>query len=142
MLPSNGEGIKDHLGAKIYWPIYEEAEKLGCASGGARRFAAPSGHGRFSTYYPVHALGHPFGIAIQAAGLIAHGIFERFPGFAWRFSKAGSTWVPFFLDRLDRSYHPGHLQVDFDGSNRSAGRSRAKRRAIICAGKSATAGSM
>lgn len=31
MLPSNGEGIKDHLGAKLYWPIYEEAENLGCA---------------------------------------------------------------------------------------------------------------
>src|SRR5262249_14980158 len=29
MLPSNGEGIKGHLGSKIYWPIYQEAEKLG-----------------------------------------------------------------------------------------------------------------
>jgi hypothetical protein len=25
----NGEGIKGHLGAKVYWPIYQEAEKLG-----------------------------------------------------------------------------------------------------------------
>src|SRR4029078_3450877 len=29
MLPSNGEGIKNHLGAKVYWPLYAEAEKLG-----------------------------------------------------------------------------------------------------------------
>ena len=41
----------------------------------------------FSTYYPVHALGHPFGIAIQAAGLLAHGNFERFPKIRRRFSR-------------------------------------------------------
>ncbi|TMA56525.1 MAG: hypothetical protein E6J73_20935, partial [Deltaproteobacteria bacterium] len=62
---------------------------------------------------PIHALGHPFGIAIQAAGLLAHGIFEKFPKLRVAFLEGGSTWVPFFLDRLDRSYHPGHLQVDF-----------------------------
>ena len=31
MLPSNGEAIQGHLGNKIYWPLYEEAAKLGCA---------------------------------------------------------------------------------------------------------------
>jgi predicted TIM-barrel fold metal-dependent hydrolase len=68
----------------------------------------------YSTYYPVHALGHPFGIAIQAAGMLAHGIFDKFPKIRVAFLEGGSTWVPFFLDRLDRSYHPGHLQVDID----------------------------
>ena len=59
MLPSNGEGIKGHLGAKAYWPIYEEAEKLGCCltvHGGAHHHLGLDG---FSVYYPVHALGHP-----------------------------------------------------------------------------------
>ena len=27
MLPSNGEGIKTHLGDDIYWPNYEEADR-------------------------------------------------------------------------------------------------------------------
>jgi predicted TIM-barrel fold metal-dependent hydrolase len=114
MLPSNGEGIKDHLGAKVYWPIYEEAEKLGCALAVHVGSLHHLGMDGFSTYYPVHALGHPFGIAIQAAGLLAHGIFERFPKIRVAFLEGGSTWVPFFLDRLDRSYHPSHLQVDLD----------------------------
>jgi predicted TIM-barrel fold metal-dependent hydrolase len=114
MLPSNGEGIKDHLGAKLYWPIYEEAEKLGCALAVHVGSLHHLGMDGFSTYYPVHALGHPFGIAIQAAGLLAHGIFERFPKMRVGFLEGGSTWVPFFLDRLDRSYHPSHLQVDLD----------------------------
>lgn len=112
MLPSNGEGIKDHLGAKVYWPIYQEAEKLGCALAVHVGSLHHLGMDGFSTYYPVHALGHPFGIAIQAAGLLAHGIFERFPKVRVAFLEGGSTWVPFFLDRLDRSYHPSHLQVD------------------------------
>ena len=30
-------------------------------------------------YYPVHALGHPFGIMAQAAGLLSYGVFDRFP---------------------------------------------------------------
>jgi predicted TIM-barrel fold metal-dependent hydrolase len=115
MLPSNGEGIKDHLGAKFYWPVYEEAERLGCALAVHVGSLHHLGMDGFSTYYPVHALGHPFGIAIQAAGLLAHGIFEKFPKLRVAFLEGGSTWVPFFLDRLDRSYHPGHLQVDLQG---------------------------
>ncbi len=115
MLPSNGEGIKDHLGAKLYWPIYEEAEKLGCSLAVHVGSLHHLGMDGFSTYYPVHALGHPFGIAIQAAGMLAHGIFEKFPKLRVAFLEGGSTWVPFFLDRLDRSYHPGHLQVDSHG---------------------------
>jgi len=141
MLPSNGEGIKDHLGAKMYWPIYEEAEKLGCALAVHVGSLHHLGMDGFSTYYPVHALGHPFGIAIQAAGLLAHGIFERFSGIRVAFLEGGSTWVPFFLDRLDRSIIPATCKWT-STVNRSADRSRARRRAIICAGKCATGASM
>src|SRR5258706_131364 len=112
MLPSNGEGIKDHLGAKVYWPIYEEAEKLGCALAVHVGSLHHLGMDGFSTYFPVHALGHPFGIAIQAAGILFHGVFEKFPKVRLAFLEGGSTWVPFFLDRLDRSFNAAHFQVD------------------------------
>ena len=114
MLPSNGEGMKDHLGSKMYWPIYEEAEKLGCAlavHGGSHQHF---GMDTFSVYYPAHALGHPFGIMVQAAGMLSHGIFERFPKLRVAFLEGGATWVPFFMDRLDRSYD-SHAQVDLEG---------------------------
>jgi predicted TIM-barrel fold metal-dependent hydrolase len=115
MLPSNGEGIKDHLGSTTYWPIYEETERLNtclAVHGGCHHHL---GMDRFSTYYPIHALGHPFGIMIQAASMLAHGIFERFPKVRVAFLEGGATWVPFFMDRLDRSYNVSHFQVDQKG---------------------------
>ena len=115
MLPSNGEGIKSHLGDDIYWPIYEEAEKLGCCLAVHVGSLHHLGMDSFSTYYPVHAVGHPVGIMIQAAGMLSHGVFERFPNLRVGFLEGGATWVPFFMDRLDRSYHEGHLQTDADG---------------------------
>lgn len=55
------------------------------------------------------------GIAIQAAGMLAHGVFDRFPQLRVGFLEGGATWVSFFMERLDRSYHQGHLQVDLNG---------------------------
>jgi predicted TIM-barrel fold metal-dependent hydrolase len=115
MLPSNGEGINGHLGSKVYWPIYEEAEKLGCALAVHVGCLHRLGLDAFSIYYAVHALGHPFGLMIQAAAMLAHGVFDRFPKLRVAFLEGGATWVPFFLDRLDRSYHEGHIQTDLEG---------------------------
>jgi predicted TIM-barrel fold metal-dependent hydrolase len=115
MLPSNGEGIKGHLGAKAYWPLYEEAEKLGCSlavHGGCHHHF---GMDAFSTYYPIHALGHPFGIMVQCASMLAHGVFDRFPRLRVAFLEGGATWVPFFMDRIDRSFNASHYQVDLEG---------------------------
>jgi predicted TIM-barrel fold metal-dependent hydrolase len=68
----------------------------------------------FSFYYPVHAIGHPIGIMVQAAAMLSHGVFDRFPKLRVAFLEGGATWVPFLLDRLDRSY-PTHLQTDLQG---------------------------
>lgn len=121
MLPSNGEGLKGHLGSNIYWPIYEEAERLNCPlaiHGGCHH---QLGMDSFGTFYPVRGLGHPFGIMIQAAAMLFHGVFDRFPNLRVAFLEGGAGWVPFFLDRMDRSYEgekdPGHLQVDISGNS-------------------------
>lgn len=118
MLPSNGEGIKAHYGSKIYWPLFEEAQRLNCAlavhGGSHHNFG---GIDTYSVYYPVNALGHPFGIMIQAAGMVSHGTFERFPGLRVAYLEGGSSWVPFFMDRMDRAYGQSHYEVDLDGQH-------------------------
>jgi predicted TIM-barrel fold metal-dependent hydrolase len=115
MLPSNGEAIQGHLGNRIYWPLYEEAERLGCCLAVHVGCLHHLGLDSFSTYYPAHALGHPFSLMIQAAGMLAHGVFDRFPKLRVAFLEGGATWVPFMMDRLDRSYHEGHRQLDLKG---------------------------
>jgi uncharacterized protein len=115
MLPSNGEAIQGHWGNKIYWPLYEEAEKLGCALAVHVGSLHHMGLDSFTTYYPAHALGHPFSLMIQCAGMLAHGVFDRFPRLRVAFLEGGASWVPFMMDRLDRSYHDGHKQLDRKG---------------------------
>lgn len=136
MLPSNGEAIQGHLGNKIYWPVYEEAEDLGCALAVHVGCLHHMGLDSFAPYYPAHALGHPFSLMIQASAMLAHGVFDRFPRLRVAFLERGATWVPFMMDRLDRSYHDGHMQLDLN-SELIGDRSRAKRPAItsrsICA---------
>ena len=82
MMPSNG--LAQPLGAKQFWPVYEEANKLGCClavHGGAHdRF----GMDHMNMYVPVHALGHPWGLTINCADILYNGIFERFPRRAGR----------------------------------------------------------
>jgi uncharacterized protein len=115
MLPSNGEAIQGHLGSKIYWPLYQEAENLGCALSVHIGCLHHMGLDSFSTYYPAHALGHPFSLMIQASGMLAHGVFDRLPNLRVAYLEGGATWVSFMMDRLDRSYHDGHMQLDFNG---------------------------
>ena len=119
MLPSNGEGLKTHLGSQLYWPLYEEAEKLNCALGVHGGCHHHLGLDSLDTFFPVQALGHPFGIMVQAAGMLVNGVFDRFPGLRVAFLEGGTTWVPFLMDRLDRSYEAkpatDHVQVNLQG---------------------------
>ena len=74
LLPSTG--LKSHLGDKLYWPVYAEADRLGC--GLAVHGGAHSGLGfdHLNVFAAIHALGHPFGIAIVFASLVINGIFD------------------------------------------------------------------
>jgi uncharacterized protein len=104
MLPSNGQAVGKHLGDRMYWPLYAEAERLGCVlsvHGGRHHFDYVE---TYSTYYPVHAMGHPLGLMLHCAGMISHGVFDRFPKLKVAFLEGGSCWLPFVMERLERSF--------------------------------------
>lgn len=114
MLPSTGEGLRGHYGTKVYWPLYEEAEKLGCSlavHGGSHHHLGLDGLG---TFYTVLGLGHPFGLIAQLAGMFSYGVFDRFPKLRVAFLEGGAGWVPFVMDRLDRGFD-FHPQLDVNG---------------------------
>ena len=68
MLPGTGAlQLQNHLGDPKYWPIYEEADRLGCAIGIHGGVHDHMGLDDMSPYAPVNALGHPFGQMVNFA---------------------------------------------------------------------------
>jgi predicted TIM-barrel fold metal-dependent hydrolase len=109
MLPTSG--IPNHLGAKEYWPIYEEADRLGCCL--AVHGGSHSGYGldRMNVYAPVHALGHPMGLMNAFAGVIFNGVMDKYPNARWGFLEGGISWLLLCLERFDRSWET-HVNID------------------------------
>ena len=102
LLPSTG--LKTHLGDKVYWPVYAEADRLGCClsvHGGAH---SGLGFDHLNVFAAIHALGHPFGITIAFASLVINGIFEKFPNARFGFLEGGVGWFLMALERLEGSY--------------------------------------
>jgi uncharacterized protein len=109
MLPSTG--FQFNLGHKLYWPIYEEAARLGCCIGVHGGAHENLGMDDLNPYAPVHALGHPFGLMISFAGIVFNGIFDKFPNVKIGFMEGGVAWLLMCLERFDRSYET-HIQHD------------------------------
>ncbi|HVB04764.1 MAG TPA: amidohydrolase family protein [Acidimicrobiales bacterium] len=107
MLPSNG--LPMLLGSKAYWPVYAEAERLGCClsihGGSHDRF----GMDHLNRYVPVHALGHPWGLVVNFASVIYNGIFDQFPGVRIAFLEGGVAWLLLCLERFHSS-HETHFE--------------------------------
>jgi len=102
MLPSTG--LMTHLGAKTYWPIYAEAERLGvplAVHGGAHH---DLGMNTMNVFAATHAIGHPVGIMIGLAGMLFNGVFERFPGLKVGFLEGGVGWFLMALERFNGSW--------------------------------------
>ena len=102
MLPSTG--LMTHLGAKTYWPVYAEAERLGvplAVHGGAHH---DLGMNTMNVFAATHAIGHPVGIMIGLAGMLFNGVFERFPGLRVGFLEGGVGWFLMALERFNGSY--------------------------------------
>jgi predicted TIM-barrel fold metal-dependent hydrolase len=102
MLPSNG--LKDTLGAKDYWPVYAEAERLNvplALHGGAH---GGFGFDTMNYFAPAHALGHPMGMMINLTSMVFNGVFDRFPRLRVGYLEGGVAWLLPLLERFDRSY--------------------------------------
>jgi predicted TIM-barrel fold metal-dependent hydrolase len=84
MLPSNG--LNPHLSAKHFWPVYEEAAKLGCA-------------------LAVH------GGCYGDLGFDTYTVFDEFPDLRVGFLEGGTSWIPMVLDRLERELEYGGLRI-------------------------------
>lgn len=99
-----GAGLKKPLGHADFDPIYAEAERLGCALAVHGGSSQGLGLDLLEKFAQIHTLAHPFAQMIQVTSLVMSGVLDRFPRLHLAFLEAGVGWVPFLMDRMDRSY--------------------------------------
>jgi predicted TIM-barrel fold metal-dependent hydrolase len=106
VLPANGAdlGVRKALGHPDFWPVYEEAERLDVP---IATHGAPSmnlGLNSFTYFAMTISLEHPLAQMIQITSFVMEGVFDRFRKLRVGFLEAGTGWVPYMIDRLDRAY--------------------------------------
>lgn len=107
MIPSTG--LPNHLGAKEYWPVWAEADRLGCAIGIHGGAHSGMGFDHLNVYTPAGGIGHPVGLLINFAGIVFNGILDRYPNARFGFLEGGVAWSLLGLERFDRE-HDTHIQ--------------------------------
>ena len=60
----------------------------------------------------------PMNICAAAADLVWSRVFKEFPALKVALSEGGTGWIPYFLDRLDRTYDMHHLWTGQDFGDR------------------------
>jgi predicted TIM-barrel fold metal-dependent hydrolase len=112
-----GVGLRKPLGHSDFDPIYAEAERLGCALAVHAGPLQGLGLELLDKFAQMHTLAHPFGQMIQMTSLVMSGVLDRFPRLHLAFLEAGTGWVPFLMDRMDRSYE-GRPRKEYIGDVR------------------------
>ena len=100
-------GLPVYYGDRSFDPLYEVAQRLGTLLGvhGAPRLGV--GLDNFRSAPPAALLAHPFSQMSQFMHMMTEQVFERFPNLKVAFLEAGCGWLPYLLERLDRSARPG-----------------------------------
>ena len=98
------QGMKEHLGAQTFWPLYEELERLNVPLCVHNRREGPAGDHRFDSFIFMHTIGRPVETFIQFAGLIYSGVFEHCPKLRVAFLECGVGWVPYWMERMDEEW--------------------------------------
>ncbi|PZC45793.1 MAG: 2,3-dihydroxybenzoate decarboxylase [Chloroflexi bacterium] len=99
-----GVGHKGELGTKEFWPIYEEADSLGCALALHAGSHAGLGLDHMNIVAGSNALGHPLAVAIGFVSMMLNGVFDRFPNVRYGFLEAGVGWFLMAVERCTRSF--------------------------------------
>jgi hypothetical protein len=107
MVPTTG--LPGQLGGKEYWPVYAEADRLGCAIGFHGGAHSGMGFDHLNVYTPVGAMGHPVSLLINFASVVFNGVLDQFPNAKFGFLEGGVAWVLLALERFDRA-HETHIQ--------------------------------
>jgi uncharacterized protein len=103
-----GCGLKTLYGDERYDPVYAAASQAGLPvvihSVEAVYPVFPFQLEQFRTSMAVHALAHPLSMVANLVSMIETGVPVRHPELKIGFMEAGTAWVPFIANRLDKEY--------------------------------------
>ena len=101
-------GLKTLYGHEQYDPVYDAAQETGLPvaihSVEAVYPVFPFQLEQFRTALAVHALAHPLAMVANLVSMLETAVPVRFPGLRIAFMEAGTGWVPWIANRLDKEY--------------------------------------
>jgi uncharacterized protein len=97
-------GHKLDLGSPVFWPLYEEAQRLHIPLAFHPNAIGAEGTERWNTFLCVHAVGFAFELMQACLGVLIGGVLEHCPQLRVGFFEGGCGWVPYWLERLDEHY--------------------------------------
>jgi uncharacterized protein len=105
-LPASG--LKILYGHEWYDPVYEAAVEVGWPiaihSVEIVYPVFPFQLQDFRTSMAVHALAHPLAMVANMVSMVETGVPIRYPELGIAFMEAGTSWVPWVANRLDKEY--------------------------------------
>ena len=92
------------LGKRVYWPIYEAAERHGLAVGvhAGSSYRHPPTPVGWPSYHVEDYVNQAQAFQSQLTSLVAEGVFAKFPNLRVVLLESGWTWLPAHLWRLDK----------------------------------------
>jgi predicted TIM-barrel fold metal-dependent hydrolase len=112
-LPASG--VRPLYGHRSYDPIYEAAAAAGLPvvmhSVEAVYPTFPFQLEVFETSLAQHAIAHPFAMMANIVSMLETGVPVRHPDLAIGIMEAGTSWVPFLINRLDKEYTERRREV-------------------------------
>jgi predicted TIM-barrel fold metal-dependent hydrolase len=114
-LPASG--LRPLYGHRQYDPVYHAAVEVGLpiAIHSVETIfpTFPFQLEVFQTALATHTISHPFAMMANLISMLETGVPVRFPELKIGFMEAGTGWVPFILNRLDKEYLERRREVPF-----------------------------
>jgi predicted TIM-barrel fold metal-dependent hydrolase len=96
--------IVPRVDAPFYYPLYEEAERLGVpilVHEGVGGIWPLLGKERAKTFADSHMMTHPYEMMTAVMCVTTSEVLDRFPRLQFGFFESGCGWIPYWLERLD-----------------------------------------
>ena len=104
-------GLAEHVGSPVYWPIYEELERLNVPLLVHNlSYQGPGQDLRADSFLLQDSVGGSMETFHTCSALMYGGIPEKFPKLRVGVFNVGVGWVPFLMERMDKDFEGKHQE--------------------------------